>query len=215
MAETRKQLKERLQAAGDWDEYVKMRTQLASEGMSAPQAREEALRRIESRPAAHAERSAPRDGTSPTQQREYVASPDDDAPRQLMDLRHVYLNPKKYDRTEAHDNARRFKDRDPKGFSAQLAALEKEHKATMAAERGRSGGDQEPDLSTEKCVELARGLIHDILAQQAEEDAELAKRPNAAEFAATLQKRLAATLEREKRLQDRIAELERGGAVGV
>lgn len=47
MAETRKQLKDRLQAAGLWQEYVDLRVQLAADGMTAAQARVEALRRVE------------------------------------------------------------------------------------------------------------------------------------------------------------------------
>ena len=49
MRETRKQLKERLQAAGLWEEYVALRVQLAADGLTPAQAREEALRRIEAR----------------------------------------------------------------------------------------------------------------------------------------------------------------------
>lgn len=50
MGQTRQQLKERLQAAGDWQDYVAQREQLVGEGLTPAQAREEALRRIDARP---------------------------------------------------------------------------------------------------------------------------------------------------------------------
>src|SRR5438874_2104246 len=49
MAETRQQLKTRLQGAGLWDDYVTMRGQHENEGMTPKQARDEALRRLDSR----------------------------------------------------------------------------------------------------------------------------------------------------------------------
>jgi hypothetical protein len=61
MAETRKQLKERLQAAGVWPDYVTLRQQLSKDGMTPTQARKEALHQVESRPRADAERLKPDD----------------------------------------------------------------------------------------------------------------------------------------------------------
>ena len=68
------------------------------------------------------------------------------------------------------------------------------------------------DVGTQKAIALCEQLLGDFERQQAKEDAELAKRPNAAEIAGTLQTRLAGALEREKRLQERVKELERSGS---
>src|SRR5690348_2187685 len=50
MPETKKQIKARLQAAGLWKEYLTLREQLAREGSTPRQAREQALREIDARP---------------------------------------------------------------------------------------------------------------------------------------------------------------------
>ena len=50
MGETKQQLKERLQAAGLWHEFVTVRDQLAKDGLTPAQARAEALHQVESRP---------------------------------------------------------------------------------------------------------------------------------------------------------------------
>jgi hypothetical protein len=59
-------------------------------------------------------------------------------------------------------------------------------------------------------MELAERWLREREKRQAEKDAELASRPNAAQIAGTLQKRLSAILEREERLRKRVEELERG-----
>lgn len=50
MRETKRQIKERLQAAGRWQDYLARREQLRQEGRTPRQAREESLRQIESLP---------------------------------------------------------------------------------------------------------------------------------------------------------------------
>ncbi len=50
MPETKRQIKDRLQAAGLWKDYLALREQLALEGRRPRQAREEALRQVDSRP---------------------------------------------------------------------------------------------------------------------------------------------------------------------
>jgi hypothetical protein len=49
MRETRQQIKDRLQAAGRWEDFVAMREKLVQEGISPAQARLQALREIDSR----------------------------------------------------------------------------------------------------------------------------------------------------------------------
>ena len=63
-------------------------------------------------------------------------------------------------------------------------------------------------MGTQRAMKLSEDLIENIRLEQAKEDAELAKRPNAAEIGGTLQKRLAAALEREKQLRERVNELD-------
>ncbi len=50
MNETKRQRRERLQAAGLWDEYLKIRQRLGTQGMTPREARDEALRQIDARP---------------------------------------------------------------------------------------------------------------------------------------------------------------------
>jgi hypothetical protein len=50
MGETRPQLKARLEAAGVWPEFVRLRDQLAAGGLTPAQVRAEALRRVEALP---------------------------------------------------------------------------------------------------------------------------------------------------------------------
>jgi len=59
MEETRRQIKERLQAAGRWGDYLALREQLAQGGLTPAQARAEALRQIESRPPHQSGQPAP------------------------------------------------------------------------------------------------------------------------------------------------------------
>ena len=50
MAETKKELKDRLQAAGLWQGYLAVRDRLKADGVAPAQAREQALRQVEARP---------------------------------------------------------------------------------------------------------------------------------------------------------------------
>jgi hypothetical protein len=73
MGETRQQLKERLQAAGLWGEYVRQRGLLMDQGLTPALAREEALRRVESLPPRTAptpEAGSPSPGEGPDQEAE-------------------------------------------------------------------------------------------------------------------------------------------------
>lgn len=66
MRETREQLKQRLQAAGLWERFLTIRDQLCAEGLTPAQARQEALRQVESQPIGElpqaAKVEAPTDG---------------------------------------------------------------------------------------------------------------------------------------------------------
>ena len=58
------------------------------------------------------------------------------------------------------------------------------------------------DEGTERVLELCDNILAEIEQELAKEDAELAARPNAAEFAATLQNGLKRALEREGKITE-------------
>src|SRR5262245_42220636 len=82
MAETRQQLKERLQAAGLWHEFVALRDRLAAGGLVPAQARAEGLRQVGARPARPPAPPPPGGpaGPSPAEAVEPAATPADDWP---------------------------------------------------------------------------------------------------------------------------------------
>ncbi len=59
MAESRKELRQRLQLAGVWNQFVTLRAQLAADGMTPAQAKAEALARVEARTIAPPKSDAP------------------------------------------------------------------------------------------------------------------------------------------------------------
>jgi hypothetical protein len=61
MNETRQQLKARLQQEGKWQDFLALREQLKASGLPPDQAREEALRQVESRPPKPPELANPGD----------------------------------------------------------------------------------------------------------------------------------------------------------
>lgn len=83
--------------------------------------------------------------------------PDDGAPAMLQDYRYVYLNSPRHDTTASHVALRKFLKSDFKGFMAQLAAMEKEHRA-WKREKGKDDA-VEADPGTRKCLDLAERLI--------------------------------------------------------
>jgi hypothetical protein len=58
MSETRKLRKQRLQVEGRWTDYVALRDRFVAEGMTPAQARDEALRQIDSRPCQNSDQPA-------------------------------------------------------------------------------------------------------------------------------------------------------------
>jgi hypothetical protein len=62
------------------------------------------------------------------------------------------------------------------------------------------------------CTKLCSDLLEKIRLDQIREDAELARRPNAAQIGSSLQKSLAGALEREKELRERVKQLELAAA---
>lgn len=93
--------------------------------------------------------------------REYTAPEDDGAAAHLMDMRHVYLNPGKFDKTQGQETARQLLKKDPRGFMSQLAALEKEHRANVRAASG--AGADGVDVGGEAALSLCEGWLKERL----------------------------------------------------
>ncbi len=113
-----------------------------------------------------------------------VKPEDDGAAPELMAMRHVNLNPKRYDITEPQLAARKFKEKDPKAFWQLLAELEKRHKDAikeeakeLAAAKAKRKEEREAkvflaepapaedfeyDTGTAKCLALAEKLLTEI-----------------------------------------------------
>jgi hypothetical protein len=129
-------------------------------------------------------------------------------PQLLRDLRFVYSHAEGQDKSQGQRLCRKLLTNDPKAFLSQMAHLEKAH-LQGAGKATESKAVPEVDEGEER----AFGLIEEFFEQHqrglAEADAKLAARPDAAQLGATLQKRLAETLDREKQLRERIAEFER------
>jgi hypothetical protein len=85
----------------------------------------------------------------------YFPLPDDGAPAALVDMRHVWLNGKAHDATEAHRNARAFKDKDPKGFLQLMTEMESAYKKEKRQEAAAGAGAEVVDVGTDKAIALA------------------------------------------------------------
>ena len=59
----------------------------------------------------------------------YVSPAEDGASSRLMVMRHVSMNPKRYDVTEEQKTCRKLKEKDPKGFLTLLDQMERDHGA--------------------------------------------------------------------------------------
>jgi hypothetical protein len=63
----------------------------------------------------------------------YCAPSEDGAPQVLQDMRHVYMNPKRHDRTEGQRFQREFREKQPAAFNSQLTEMEDRHKKEVQA----------------------------------------------------------------------------------
>lgn len=141
------------------------------------------------------------------------------APLLLRDMRAVYRQDEVKDLPRQKPLRQMLKD-DPKGYLSQLAQLEKMQaqgtvKGAKSPKSSEKTKEAEPDEGTERAIGLVERLLDGFHAEQAEEDAKLAARPDAAQIGATLQNSLKGALEREEILQRqvnslraRVAELE-------
>lgn len=208
MAETRKQLKERLQAAGQWDEFVTVRSKLAAEGMRPADAKVEALRLVESNscnPAEPDTRKIEPDGLLAT------------TPKEVPDFTRNVANSEAVQWVALNLANPHVRATDAPGGQAwglllwvrRSPANESSFWASLWPKL--SPPPKQPvEEDTEPCLELVDSLLDQFHAQQRREDAELAMRPDAAEFAGTLQKKLASALKREEELLKRLQEMDGG-----
>jgi hypothetical protein len=250
MPETKRQLKERLQAEGVWEDFLALRQQLVGDGLTPAQARKEALGRIEARLAQQSERPGsdrPRDPppvTGPAQPATAERGPDF--------TRHLPNHEAAQWVAENLANANVRPQDAPNGLAwglLQWVRLTPANQATFwgsiwpkllptaaalkrgqEAEAGKAGDKEGPcpecgrepepvDVGSERAEALIQELLDEMDAEQADEDAELAARPDAAQIGATLQHSLKAALDREEMwkkqagaLRERVRELE---SVGV
>lgn len=103
--------------------------------------------------------------TAPLAEIVEIPLPDDGAPQDLQDMRHVIINTACFDRTEAQKQARLFNQRHPGQFRALKATLEKEHRVAMEQARARdagAGGEVVPDEGTERCEDLIGRLLEEF-----------------------------------------------------
>src|SRR5688572_17161344 len=124
----------------------------------------------------------------------------------LRDMRAVYEQDESKDRGPAQKALRKMFQENTDKFIARLGRLEQAFQAEVFKE-DVIPVVTEVDEGTEKSVALIENLLAKYHAQRAEEDAEFAKRPDAAAIGVTLQKKLAQSLEREAFLRKQIDEL--------
>jgi hypothetical protein len=86
----------------------------------------------------------------------FIAPEDDGAPQQLQDMRHVYLNPGQFDKTQGQVTARQLLKKDPRGFMVQLAALEKDHRLSLKAVSVAAEIDEGSEAALALCEEWLR-----------------------------------------------------------
>lgn len=215
MAETRRQLKDRLKAAGLWLPYVTLRDQFVKDGMTHAQAREEALRRVEAPASEPMTVNAPID-------RADAESPDA-PPAELPDFVRRVPNAEAVEWVAQNLANPSVRAADAPGSQAwgllTWVRRSPSNESTFwgsiwpkVSQAGASKREQDAvsgkDMGSERARKLINGLLDGFHEQEARENAELARQPNAAAFAATLQNRLADALEREKQLLARIKKLE-------
>lgn len=121
----------------------------------------------------------------------------------LMDMRAVYRQDESQDRGPAQKALRKLFQENLDSFLARLARLEAQAESKAEKQEQPDGldeGHKRAKAEVRKCLER-------LEADEARKNAEFAQRPDAAEIGANLQKKLAASLEREAMLRRERAEL--------
>jgi len=136
-------------------------------------------------------------------------------PRVLRDMLSVYEQEESKDRGPAQQQLRKMFKEDTDKFIARMRRLEE---AYEAQDSKRAPREEPPidlaNMEPEKAETLCREMLDRLNAELAAEDAELAKRPDAAAIGASLQKSLAEALRREAVLRDEVKELRNKGKDG-
>jgi hypothetical protein len=138
-------------------------------------------------------------------------------PKLLHDMRLVYGQDESKDRTPGQKALRKILNKNAKTFIEQLAGLEKAHLATTGkavvpenSDLSQSTKPEVVDEGTARAEALIEKLLDEYEAEQAEAATPFAL-PNSPASASVLQHQLAASLQREKRLRERVEALERNG----
>jgi hypothetical protein len=149
-------------------------------------------------------------------------------PRLLLDMRLAYETPPEPNEPPGLKVQRQLMKDKSNDFMDRMTTLEKawaaQETAAIQANAGRDEQEkaaalpepaEEVDEGSLKALEAIEELQALWREEQRQEDAELAARPNAAEFAGTLQRRLTEALRREQILFERVEELERDGKPAI
>jgi hypothetical protein len=116
-------------------------------------------------------------------------------------MRAVYRQDPSKDRGPAQKALRKFFDKDPNAFLRRLEHMEQSSAALKEDEREDSKPQE--DVGLEESIESVNECMRQRDTKRAAEDAEFAKRPDAAEKGASLQRALNAAVERETRSRER------------
>jgi hypothetical protein len=223
--ETRQQLKERHQQEGKWENFLAIRERLKADGLPPDQAREQALAQVDSlppRPPAAPTTAGPSDTPSAEEPGQTLAEPWPDFNKQVPTWESAAWV------AENLGNPNVRPQNAPSGLAfglLQWCRSSPAHTTTfwtsLYPKLLPSGTALQKQQETEEVKKVDKGyerlkkLLNEMQSKNEQEDAEqdaaFASRPDAAQIAGTLQRRLAGALEREGRLRRRLEELEGNG----
>jgi hypothetical protein len=89
----------------------------------------------------------------------YAQPAEDGAPQVLQDMRHVYMNPKRHDRTEGQRFQREFREKQPAAFNSQLTEMEEKHRKEVQAKVKESVGEEVVDHGTDRAIALYERIL--------------------------------------------------------
>ena len=90
--------------------------------------------------------------------------PDDGAPQHLQDMRHVYMNDEKYDRTQSQKTTRQYFMRNPSGFMGQMFQMERDFR--VESWKIEPEAAVVVDDGTDLCLRLAEKLIRELTSRE-------------------------------------------------
>jgi hypothetical protein len=214
MHESKGELKSRLQGQGLWQDFVKLREDLKAQGWAPQDAAAEAQRQIEARPGNSNDSIQVGSGDDLAAVRWVGDHISDDSIRQENAPSGTAWSLLQWTKATPANASAFWLQFWPKTLLSKAAL-----KAEPSGWREGQGGacptcgfpPPKPDMGTERAQQLIEEILKGNHEKLAQEDAEFASRPDAAQVGATLQTRLAGALEREKELRRRVEELERAG----